>query len=127
MTTGEIVVQIFYTEAFLSMLGWLFAAAMLVGGILDDDYKSLIRWVFAGAIYVIMEELARHALISQITTEHSNLSPIISVITLSVYTIGLALGWAIVVLAKNRARKQFVYQTSNENAPAQNAPSEEVL
>jgi hypothetical protein len=110
------------------MLGWLFAAAILVGGILDDDYKNLLRWAFAGVVYVAMQELARHTLVGQMTETHHNMASVVSAITLIVYTLGLALGWGIVALAKIKAHRQFAaYQANLENTLAQDAPSEEVL
>lgn len=114
MTTGEIVVQVLSVDAFLSMLGWLFAAAMIVGGVLDDDYKNLLRWAFAGITYVVFQELARRALISDMTKSNHDIALIVSIITLIVYTAGLALGWSIAAIAKIRVRRQFVYVDKNE-------------
>lgn len=108
MTTAEIINQLLSVSGFVSALGWVFAAAMMVGGIIDDGYKNLLHWCFAGAVYVAFQEIARHALLSEMTINSHNAVTAISMITLVVYTTGLSVGWSIAYIAKNRARKNFL-------------------
>jgi hypothetical protein len=125
MSIGEVVVQMLGVNAFLSMLGWLFASAMLVGGILDDDYRSLLRWLLAGTTYVVFQEIARSALIHDMSTTAHSIGFIISIITLIVYSCGFALGWGITAVAKTKARRQVMAIINSSVKAAQDASPNE--
>lgn len=99
--------KILSVKDFVSALGWVFASAMIVGGLLDDDYKNVLRWAFAGLVYLIFQEVARHELIEGLTSVPHYASIAVSGTTFIVYTLGLALGWAIAEIAKRRVRRRL--------------------
>lgn len=99
--------RILNVQDFVSALGWVFASAMIVGGLLDDDYRNVLRWAFAGFVYLIFQEVARHELVEELTVVPHYASVAISATTFVTYTLGLALGWAIAEIAKRRVRHQI--------------------
>ncbi len=96
---------LFETQTFSQALGWLFAIAMAIGGILDDQWKKLATWVVAASIYAIMQETIRYYLLAEIGhSQNAAISVIITLSTAVVYIVGMTVGWAIVWFGRMRIR-----------------------
>lgn len=101
--------SIISNPAFSQSLGWLFAGAMVIGGLLDDGWRKSVNWIIAAAVYAIGQEALRYFVI--IETNHpgnANASIVIMLLTFTVYASGVMLGWLIVYLARSRVRKQQI-------------------
>lgn len=107
MTTfSQLFIELITTPSFVSALGWIFAAAVLVGGILNDGYKQLVSWITACIVYILFQELARAALLSSFGQAY-RLEGMFVLLTGVIYILGLCAGWGIVHLAKAKVHRDL--------------------
>lgn len=110
----EAIRRAFAFQEFVSTLGWVLMAAMVVGFILDDNFKNVGRWVGAGIVYVIFQEIARNSILNLMDAPNHALAIVTSMMTFFVYSIGIMIGWCIGYFGRKKARKQFQKENDKE-------------
>jgi hypothetical protein len=91
---------------FLSTLGWMFAIAIIVGGILDNRGRDLITWATAVILFAVMQLVASLTIMLDYPEVHLEHVLLFTFIVLTDYLSGLTVGWGITVLAKRYIQYQ---------------------
>lgn len=101
--------SLFSGSDLLIAFGWLFAASMVIGSILDDGHKQLISWLIAVGIFAVALQFVHSYFLQTIqgTPLEVCKSGSITIISTLLYSIGMATGWSIVYLAKKWARRDI--------------------
>lgn len=120
--------QILLSNAeFLNLMGWCLAAALVIGGLIDENPKKLRNWVFAAITFAVIEEILRAIYLNEIhngsgfSANFLCVSSAISFSVATVYVAGLIGGWFIVFYARKYGRKSYNKQASKTSEEKENA------
>lgn len=117
MNTVTCTLNLLSNPDFTILLGWCLAAAMAVGGIIDESSKKLRSWIFAAIIFAAIEGGLRYIFrLHQGGFEDAFLceSTAITINTTITYIIGIAIGWLIVFFAKKYGRSSYEQTVKTE-------------
>lgn len=87
----------------LQMLAYSFIVASFIGAFLDRKGLDLIRWIVAVVTFAVLDAFGAVAVMGMVTKSVAPGVAIFTVIFSLNYCAGLAVGWYVVSLAKQRA------------------------
>jgi hypothetical protein len=93
-------------HGFLTILGWSYATAMLLGGTLVQSRDEFLRWGLTVGIYAVFLEIARRALLTSIGQEVTLRPLALAIIMTLIYGLGIGMGMILVRVTSARTRKQ---------------------
>lgn len=103
-------------EGFTQTLGWVFAMGMVVGAVLDDNWKKLARWILAVVLWIVVAEVVRYSFLKFVAHGGGlEVSTVLTLTTAFFYIMGILAGWCVVWLAKDRVRRQMEGVKENGN------------
>lgn len=113
MNTFTCVSLLLSNSDFLQLLGWCFAAAIAVGGIIDESPKKLGNWIFAAVVFAVTEGVLRYfyRMNSGFNDTFLCESNAITINITITYVIGLTAGWMIVYFGKRHGRNSYIKQS----------------
>ena len=102
-------------------LGWMFAIAIILGGVLDNKGRDLIGWCASVAIYAIFNLAVANTYMSRVAVLAGRSPVVVStdsiifvMLTLTIYCVGLCLGWFIVWFTKHRSHVHHIAKRLRE-------------
>lgn len=101
------VVRIFSQADVRQTLGWVFATAIIIGAILDNQGKDLIRWLLAVIVFAILNAFASLSVMDNQAPTLAGTVIIFATIFTSIYCVGLSVGWFFFRWAQQKGRVNF--------------------
>lgn len=103
-------------------IGWMFAIAIIIGGVLDNRGRDLIGWCVSVIVFAIFNLAVSITYMSKVAVLAGRNPVLIStetvvfvLITLIVYCTGLAIGWFTVWSTKHRSRLHYITKHLRES------------
>jgi hypothetical protein len=84
-----------------SILGIMFVIAIFVGAVLDDGGRDLLKWTFAVLLFAIFATWSAYVYANEeFGFARDQFAIYFGVITFTIYSVGLAIGWSAISLGK---------------------------
>jgi len=105
--TNEQMFQLVFNDHGISTLGWMFAAAMAIGFLLDEDGRKIRTWLFVICMYFVVQEIVRYDLFQRVSHSAPLAVETVNVVIWLTYSAGLCLGWVLSYFSKKKGRQDY--------------------
>ena len=119
--TIQAIMRVVGTVSSGDWLGWMFAMAIILGGVLDNKGRDLLGWCISVVIYAAFNLAVANTYMNVLAATKGHPAVIISIdsvifvmITLSVYCAGLTIGWSVVWFTKHRSHVNYIAKRLKE-------------